>query len=271
MKNLKKRIYCVLLLLLAGIVIFAAYQIRAEKILIQDSDAQMALKPSLISPPPEATHESTPDGIPDDSPEAEAENSSETATEDTTPALPMMDFSEVQAKNPDIVAWLVIDGLGIDYPIVQGTDNSYYLNHTAENKYNKLGALFEDFRNNPDFSDFNSIIYGHNRKSPQVFGRLSLMKDQETFDKITTGYLYTPAKTYRIDIFAIVVGGSRSEFYNYIFASAQAKQWHLDMIRQYAMHYRDIDITAEDRILSLSTCSYEYKDARTILIAKLSD
>jgi sortase B len=104
-----------------------------------------------------------------------------------------------------------------------------------------------------------------------MFGRLEDMKTRAVFDRVAAGTLYTPGKTYRLDIFAAAVGGSRSAFYDYAFPDTAAKQAHLDYIRQNARFYRDIGITAADRVLSLSTCSYEYQDARTIVFARLTE
>ena len=185
--------------------------------------------------------------------------------------MPLMDFGGMQASNPDIIGWIAIDGIGVDYPLLQGADNSYYLNHTARKKANKLGALFMDYRVNRDFSDFYSVVYGHNMKSGRMFGRLACMKEQETFDRVAEGMLYTPEKTYHLEIFAVVVTDVKSDFYRYVFPDIASRGDHLQMIRENAMQYQEIGVTENDRLIALSTCSYEYKDARTIVIARLAE
>ena len=82
-----------------------------------------------------------------------------------------MDFAPLQAINPDIVAWLRIPGV-LEYPVVRGEDNSYYLNHTVQKTYNIAGSIFLDYRNERDFSDSKNIIYGHNMKDGSMFGAL---------------------------------------------------------------------------------------------------
>ena len=206
----------------------------------RDSDAQIALKPSV----------------------PEMGNSPE--------ALPLMDFTSLKDQNKDITAWLKIDGLGIDYPILQSVDNSYYLTHTAEKKSNKQGSVFLDYRNSYDFSDFYSIVYGHNIKNGKMFGTLPRMKESDYFDRITTGTLYTPLKTYRLEIFAVVVTGPESNFYRYIFPDTASREEFFDMIREYSKQYRDIGVTVKDTLIAMSTCSYEYENARTIVIARLA-
>ena len=185
--------------------------------------------------------------------------------------MPLMDFGGMQASNPDIIGWIAIDGIGVDYPLLQGADNSYYLNHTARKKANKLGALFMDYRVNRDFSDFYSVVYGHNMKSGRMFGRLVRIKEQETFGSVAEGMLYTPEKTYRLEIFAVVVTDVKSDFYRYVFPDIASRGDHLQMIRENAMQYQEIGVTENDRLIALSTCSYEYKDARTIVIARLAE
>ena len=185
-------------------------------------------------------------------------------------SLPLMDFTALKAKNEEIITWLTIDGLGIDYPVVQAADNQYYINHTAEKKRNRLGALFLDFRSQKDFSDFYNVVYGHNMASGKMFGRLSQMKNRENFERITSGILYTPAKTHRLEIFAVVVTGPRSDFYRYIFPDTTSREEHLRMTKKYAKYYRDIGVTSKDKLIALSTCSYEFQDARTLLIARLA-
>ena len=224
-------IVLVMLVLLSNTV----YKDYKEK---SDSDAQMYLKPQIVQ---------------------EANTSL------------LMDFAPLKAVNEDIVTWLYIEGLGIDYPLVQGIDNSYYLEYTAAHKYNKLGALFLDYRNSPDFTDFNSIVYGHNMASGQMFGRLRDMKERECFDRVTSGTLYTPATTYSLDIFALVIADAASGFYRYAFPDTASKEEQLTMIRDYALYYRDIGVSANDRLISLSTCSSEYEESRAIVIARISE
>jgi len=234
--NHKKRIVLPLLLLAMAALAISGWQFWAAAREQDDSDAQTQMKP-----------------------ETQAE------------ALPLMDFAGLQAQNPEIIGWITIAELGVDYPVVQGTDNSYYLAHTAERKTNKLGALFLDFRAARDFTGFNSVVYGHYSKTGKMFGSLSRMKERAVFDRVTGGILFMPGKTCRLEIFAVVLTSSTSDFYRYIFPSPASRREHLDMIRGKAMHYRDIGVMDGDRLIALSTCSYEYEGARTLLISRIDD
>ena len=234
----EKTIYVILMLLAAGAAIIAGWQFRVSSQENDVSDEQIDMKPV---PAP---------GDPEDKP---------------------MNFNGMRAENPDIIGWITIKALGIDYPIVQGSDNVYYLTHTAQRKTNRIGALFLDFRSRGDFSDFNSVVYGHYLKSGRMFQPLRRMRDQETFDRVTEGTLYTPGKTYRLEFFASVLASSTSEFYSYIFPSRESRQAHLNSICGQAVCYRDIGVTADDRLLLLSTCSYEYEGARTLVAARIAE
>jgi sortase B len=184
--------------------------------------------------------------------------------------LPLMDFSGLIAKNSEIIAWLTIDGTNIDYPVAQAADNKYYLTHTAEKKAAKQGAIFMEFRNNRDFSDFSNILYGHNLQSGNMFGQLVKFKEKSFFDSHTTGTLYTPDKTYLLEIIACAVTSPTSDYYQYAFSSPAERTAHMQVLKSGATYWCDTEIDPEaDKLLVLSTCSYEYKNARTVIIAKM--
>lgn len=102
-----------------------------------------------------------------------------------------VDFASLQAINPDIVAWLRIPGV-LEYPVVRGKDNSYYLNHTVQKTYNIAGSIFLDYRNERDFSDSKNIIYGHNMKDGSMFHVLRNYQDIDFFQEHTDMEVYLP-------------------------------------------------------------------------------
>lgn len=102
-----------------------------------------------------------------------------------------VDFASLQAINPDIVAWLRIPGV-LEYPVVRGEDNSYYLNHTVQKTYNIAGSIFLDYRNERDFSDSKNIIYGHNMKDGSMFHVLRNYQDIDFFQEHTNMEVYLP-------------------------------------------------------------------------------
>ena len=182
----------------------------------------------------------------------------------------LMDFADLLAQNPDVVAWLTVPGTAIDYPVLQSDDNNTYLRQDLKKQYNVNGSLFLDYRARADFSDFNNVIYGHHMKSGRMFQNLVKFRDKAFFDEHGEAVLYTPGATYRLEIFAALLADSRSEFYEYRFPDPNSRTAHLQDIRDKAVCLREIEIGAEDRLLAMSTCSYEYESARTIVIARIT-
>ena len=111
-----------------------------------------------------------------------------------------VDFDLLRAQNEDVIAWIYCPDTPINYPIVQSSNNEHYLRRLLDGSYNISGTLFMDFRNSADFSDWNSIIYGHNIKNDSMFGTLPLYEEQSYFDEHPVMYLLTPEKDYKINI-----------------------------------------------------------------------
>lgn len=181
-------------------------------------------------------------------------------------------FEELLALNEDICAWVTLDNTQIDYPIVQGEDNLDYINTDVYGNFALAGSIFLDSRNSKDFTDAYSLVYGHHMAEGKMFGDLDLYKEKEFFEENTTGTLLLPDRAYDLDILACLVVNSRDE---YIF---EPDKWESDVsgivryAEQNALHTHEellntIKGQSDVQILSLSTCSSEYDDARTIVLA----
>jgi len=182
-----------------------------------------------------------------------------------------VDFGSLRQINPDIVAWIVLPDTAINYPVVQAKDNEKYLSLTFENTENKAGAIFLDFVNLPDFSDFNSIIYGHNMKDGSMFHDLEKLKDADYFRAHNSGFLITPEKVFKFEIFAVNVLESEDEYRTIGFDS---KEDYLDFVERYkssSMIKTTVETDVKDKILTLSTCDEvdNISDARLAVMAKL--
>ena len=187
---------------------------------------------------------------------------------ETSPySLPLMDFTALKATNPQIIAWLTIPNTDIDYAICQGADNSYYLTHTALRRSGICGSPFLDCGLSVDFSAFNNVVYGHNMPGGTMFSDLTKFKTRSFFDANPYGVLYTPGHTYKLDIFACILTNSMGDAYTLGCASAADRRGYLEMLQGEAMYWRDFGAAPGDHILTLSTCSYEFKDARTVISA----
>ena len=184
---------------------------------------------------------------------------------------PTVDFVSLKEINPDIVGWIYIEGTEINYPIVQGEDNQYYLKHLFSGEWNSAGCIFLDSRNAADFSDRHSIIYGHHMKNGTMFSGLTEYKKQEYYDAHPIVLLLTPEKNYEIEIFAGYVASVQDEAWEIVFSSdSDLTEW-LDVAGERSCFTSGIAPAVTDRILTLSTCSYEFNNARFVLLGRIQD
>ncbi|MCI9136174.1 MAG: class B sortase [Lachnospiraceae bacterium] len=113
-----------------------------------------------------------------------------------------VDFDKLRAVNPDIIGWIYFENMEISYPIVQGKDNEYYLNHTFYGEENKCGCIFMEVENAADFGDDNSFLYGHNMKDKSMFARLNEFQKKETYEKNPAFYIFTPKGVFQYKIYS---------------------------------------------------------------------
>lgn len=189
---------------------------------------------------------------------------------------PAADFSQLQAVNPDVCAWITMDNTQIDYPVLQGENNMDYLNTDVYGDFSLAGSIFLDSRNARDYSDPFSLLYGHHMADHKMFGDLDLYKDETFFQENTTGLLILPSRTYELEVFACMLVDASDD---YIF---EPHRWQdsnisnlLDYVEQNSLHVHDSLLTGlresqePIQILALSTCSYEFSDARTIVLTAM--
>ena len=223
----------------------------------QESDCSYAQLASLARPGPPAFHAS------------EATNKSEKKADEAIEIPNMLiDFSALQAIAPDAAAWLYCPGTVIDYPVMRTTDYDYYLNHLPDGTCNANGSLFIDYNCTPDFSDKLTIIYGHHMQSGRMFGSLVGYKSQSYFEQHPYMYLYTEQDNCRIDlVYGCVIGAGEWRERAFMF------QENLKSLLAYAAHNTTFvsgaEYTEGDRVIVLSTCSYEFDGARYVVIGVL--
>ena len=164
--------------------------------------------------------------------------------------------------NRHIVGWLTIPDTGIDYPFVLPPDNSYYLKKDLYGNYAEAGSIFMDYRCSAAFTDFNTIIYGHNMRNNSMFGDLRLFADESFFDSNLRGTIFLKDRTYTLDFFAYMIVRSDNKV---IYEVPGNRIELLRYIKENARNYREP--YKSSRIVTLSTCSSESNDARIVLIA----
>lgn len=173
-----------------------------------------------------------------------------------------VDFESLLRYNSDVVGWIYAEGTNINYPVVKGDDNDYYLHRDMDGNYSASGTIFIDCDNEPNFSDGNTIMYGHHMKDNSMFAQLEMFADMETLPDV---WLLTPGGNYKVGIYAGYVTSPSSATYT-LFASAKEKL--LDYSESaIAQSEFSSDVVPElgQRQIVLSTCDYTFQNARYVI------
>lgn len=201
----------------------------------------------------------------------------EKPVEDTKKVVEIpIDFQKLQKTNKDIYAWITIPGTKIDYPVLQhGFDDGFYLSHTADGEYGAVGSIYTERQTAKDFSDFNTVMYGHNVPNGTMFRGLHKYEDMEYLKEHPEIIVYTPDAKRVYTIFAAVVYDDRHILNTFDFTKESHRQEFLDSVfnsRNMGNSIReDVPVTSEDRILTLSTCIKTQRDKRFIVGAVLTN
>lgn len=180
-----------------------------------------------------------------------------------------VDITELKEKNSDTVGWINVNNTNINYPFVQTKDNSYYLNHSFDKKYNEAGWVFLDYRNNNDLNNKNTIFYAHSRLDKTMFGSLSKVLKSSWYNNKDNHIirLSTDTENTLWQIFSVYKIPEESYYITTNFNSNKEYTKFLNTIKQRSIHNFNTNLDANDKILTLSTC---YSDTeRTVVHAKL--
>ncbi len=198
-----------------------------------------------------------------------AEISQNTAVSDALPDdVRQSLIDSAQAMNSaysDAVGWLYIPDSAVNYPIMQSGDNDFYLHHSYDGGSLKSGSVFLDYRCENRFMNPINIVYGHNMRNGSMFAGLLNFADSAYFDSHRYGWLATPETVYRIDFFSCAKADMNDELYD---GSTPINDW-LSHLYNASVVWENADFSENDCFISLSTCSYEFENARTILTGKL--
>lgn len=175
------------------------------------------------------------------------------------------------ATNPDFVGWINIPNTNIDYPVVAGVDNVKYLDTTFEGNRRSAGTIFLEKSATLDFESQNSILYGHNMRDKSMFQNLVSLRSADTRDGIETVYLQKPDGT--VNVYRIFTAFACEPDYDYRRPEYAEEDFAAFKERLMARNEipTDVDISFEDRLLGLSTCVYDFADARYVVHAVLVD
>lgn len=248
---------CILLALLSAISIFMIVRHYAEE--KKAADIYSDMLDFVITDGIEETQPNEPS-------ETEDEETVGDSTEHEEEQTFSIDFEHLMAKYPDVVGWLYCEGTPINYPVMQSDDNNYYLRRLPDGTYNIAGSLFADYRCGEIGKTNNYIIYGHNMKNGTMFSSLTKYKSQSYYDEHQVLFLFTPDANYKIELIAGFVSKPTGTVYN----AEQTYEQVLQYCSQSTFH-ADVIPHKEGTYITLSTCSYEYENARYVVIGTLEE
>ena len=180
-----------------------------------------------------------------------------------------INWKKLLKKYPDIKAWIYCKGTVLNYPVVQGKDNSQYLHRMINGEWNAKGTLFLDARHKKIFKEFPTIIYGHHMHDGTMFGSLVKYREDKYYRKHKTIKLYTPKQNYNMEIIGVCTIPAKSERYDLAYEDDESKQEYLNWIDEATETKCEATATVDDDIVMLSTCTYEYDNARCVVYGKL--
>lgn len=187
------------------------------------------------------------------------------------PAVPItVDFEKLKLKYPDIIGWLYSPNTKINYPVVLGKDNQQYLYNMPSGEPNKSGSIFADSRNLPFDEAKNYIIYGHNMKNKTMFGTLDDYRKTGYYEKHPVMYYLTPEKAYKLEIYSGFITEAGSYVYTFEHTEKSLADF-MNKIKRKSTFKSEVKYQEGDRILTLSTCSYETEDSRYVVVGILKE
>lgn len=180
-----------------------------------------------------------------------------------------IDFDGLQQQNDDLIGWLKVRALDISYPVMQAEDNEFYLHRTFEKEYNFAGCIFLNCDNKSDFTDMNSIVYGHNMKNGSMFGKIKQFQDEQVFNKSKYFWIYTKDLIFQYRIFSVSVVSNEGLTYQTFYTTDKFQE-----LINYAYENSEVDtsgveVTTGDRIVTLSTCTGD-DSTRRVVFGKLT-
>lgn len=189
-----------------------------------------------------------------------------------------VEFAALYAENSDTVGWIKIDNTKVDNVVVQTTDNSYYLDHTFYKGENTNGTIFLDARCtlNPNVRSQNLVLYGHHMRNGSMFGSLKNFRTTSFLQENHTISFNTLYSKDTYEIFAVLITndyeeqdkGYRFDYNRPNFNSDEDFEWYISEIRKRSLYNVDVEVTAQDQLLTLSTCIYDFKEARLVVVAR---
>jgi sortase B len=180
-------------------------------------------------------------------------------------------FEKLYSENNDLVGWIRIENTAVDYPVLQFIDNAYYLDRDFYGQKSKAGSIFMDYRNEAGAASFNTILYGHHMADGSMFKDLMKYKRADFLENHKIIRFDVLNQEYEWEIFSVYVTDVEFYYIDTNFPTVDKKLTFIQAIQEKSLHQSGIQVGPEDHILTLSTCSYEFDNARFVVHARRID
>ncbi len=181
-----------------------------------------------------------------------------------------IDVEMLREINEDYVAWIYLPGTMLDYPVVQGEDNYFYLKRMFNGEGNSCGTIFVDARNLPEFRESNTLMYGHHMRNGSMFKAITYYEEQDYFEAHPYLLIVAPEAHYLVEQIAGYVTDSNDHCYDIALSDFDDMRYYLTKAQQKSDFDSTVIVEEGDRLLTLSTCAYAFEDARYITVGKLT-
>ncbi len=184
--------------------------------------------------------------------------------------MAQVDDENLWEMNEDYACWIYVPDGQIDYPVVQGTDNKYYLNHLFNRTSNSSGTLFIDYRNLADFQDPNTLIYGHHMRNGSMFGMLTHYSRQSYYESHPLALVMTEKSIFLLEFFAGYTTTHDDHCYDIAISDEEDMMAFVEKAGRKSEFASSVEVQPTDHLVTLSTCAYAFENARYILIGKIT-
>ena len=191
--------------------------------------------------------------------------------ETAAPMSVLPKYEKLLELNDEVSGWIKIDGTRIDYPFLQHRDNDYYLHTNIENKKSVRGCVYIDYRNDRELKNKNTLVYGHNMKDGSMFKDLVRYKNKDFFNLHGIIHMDSLYEESDWQVFSVYVVDADKETIDPDYPDEESFIKELNRFKDRSMYKTDIQLSSNDRVITLVTCSYETKNSRTIVHAKHID
>ncbi len=265
---MKKKLHTVFIILVLGIFVVSAVRLvmiwasyQKSKNIQQEAVTQFTRVSSSYKPEAEAGSSSAASGGTQKQGDAQADAKVYAPIE--------VDFTKLKEAGEDVVGWIYCEGTAINYPVVYGRDNEYYLERNYLGEYDPSGSIFTDKLNEKAFADNNVILYGHHMQNGSMFASLKNWYDQEYYEEHPVMWLLTPEQDYRVELFAGYLTSADSQTYTVFHTGGEKLKAYLDWAKEWSEISSPLETPVDGHYIVLSTCAQSSKLARTALHGKL--